>query len=222
MAINADLFDIDGTLVDSNEQRVLAWDEAFRGVGAEFDRHVVHDQIGKSSDMLVQALLPDADKAVQVEVGEKNQANGYKSKLLEIVSPLPRTRDLLVRAHDAGKDVVLATSASKDELGHYLALLGVRELVTATISADDVKHTKPAPDIFAAALKKVAPLEAASVIVVADTPYDREATVKCGIEAIGVRSGKFSDEGLRGAKSIALYDDVAALLADYDQSPLGR
>jgi len=221
MAINAILFDIDGTLVDSNEQHVLAWDEAFRGVGAEFDRQVIHDQIGKGSDMLVPALLPDADKSVQEALGE-NQAKVYESKFLEIVSPFPGARDLLVRAHNAGQDVVLATSASKDVLGYYLDLLEVRELVTATTSADDVKHTKPAPDIFAAALKKVAPLEAANVIVVGDTPYDMEAAVKCGIEAIGVRSGKFSDEVLRGAGAIALYDDVAALLADYDQSPLGR
>ena len=118
--------------------------------------------------------------------------------------------------------MVLASSASKAELEHYLDLLNVRDLVSATTSADDVEHTKPAPDIFAAALAKVAPLEAGNVIVVGDTPYDIQAAAKCGISTSGLRSGKFSDEALLEAGSVALYDDVAALLAEYDESPLGR
>jgi len=221
MTIKAILFDIDGTLVDSNEQHVLAWDEAFRSIGAQFDRQTIHDQIGKGSDMLVPALLPDADQAVRERLGEV-QGEVYKSKFLGCVRPFPNARDLLVRAHDAGHEVVLATSASQDELSHYLDLLDVRDLVTATTSADDVKHTKPAPDIFAAALKKVAPLEALDVIVVGDTPYDMEAALRCGIQALGVRSGKFPDKVLQAAGAVALYDDVAALLRDYDQSPLGN
>ena len=94
--------------------------------------------------------------------------------------------------------------------------------MVATTSADDVEKTKPAPDIFATALKKVAPISAGEAIVVGDTPYDIEAAAKCGIAAVAVRSGGFSDEVLFEAGAIALYDDVAALLADYDRSPLGR
>ena len=221
MVIDAIIFDIDGTLVDSNEQHVLAWEEAFDRVGATFDRQVIHDQIGKGSDMLVPTLLPDADPAAQKDLRHA-QGEVYKSKFLKSVRPFPGARDLLVRAHEAKQKVVLASSASKAELEHYLDLLNVRDLVSATTSADDVEHTKPAPDIFAAALAKVAPLEAGNVIVVGDTPYDIQAAAKCGISTIGLRSGKFSDEALLEAGSVALYDDVAALLADYDESPLGR
>ena len=221
MVIDAIIFDIDGTLVDSNEQHVLAWEEAFDRVGATFDRQVIHDQIGKGSDMLVPTLLPDADPAAQKDLGLA-QGEVYKSKFLKSVRPFPGARDLLVRAHEAKQKVVLASSASKAELEHYLDLLNVRDLVSATTSADDVEHTKPAPDIFAAALAKVAPLEAGNVIVVGDTPYDIQAAAKCGISTIGLRSGKFSDEALLEAGSVALYDDVAALLAEYDESPLGR
>lgn len=220
MAIKAILFDIDGTLVDSNDQHVLAWEEAFQGVGATFERQVIHDQIGKGTDMLVPTLLPEAGEAAQEKLGDAH-GKVFKSKFLAGVKPFDGAHDLLMRAHEAGQKVVLASSASKAELDHYLDLLDVRDLVTATTSGDDVANTKPAPDIFATALKKIAPLKADEVIVVGDTPYDIEAAAKCGIVAIGLRSGKFSDQALQEAGAVALYDDVAALLADYDGSPLG-
>ena len=116
--------------------------------------------------------------------------------------------------------MVLASSASTSELEHYLDLLHARDLVTATTSADDVENTKPAPDIFATALKKVSPLDASEVVVVGDTPYDIEAAAKCGMGTVALRSGKFSDESLHGAGAVCIYDDVAALLADFDNSPL--
>lgn len=219
MSIRAVLFDIDGTLVDSNDMHVLAWEEAFAGIGAGFDRQVIHDQIGKGTDMLVPTLLPDADEETQEELG-KTHGDIFKEKFLDRVKPFPGAHELLARVHGAGQSVVLASSASAPELGHYLGLLDAHELVSATTSADDVERTKPAPDIFATALKKVAPIAAHEVLVVGDTPYDIEAAAKCGIAAIGVRSGKFSDEALLSAGAVALYDDAAALLADFDRSPI--
>ncbi len=218
MAITAVLFDIDGTLVDSNDHHVIAWEEAFAGIGARFDRQTIHDQIGKGTDMLVPTLLPDLDEEAQAKLGEAHGAV-FKSRFLNEVKPFPGAHDLLVRAHDAGLRVVLASSASEEELDHYLDLLGARDLVAETTSSDDVENTKPAPDIFATALKKIgAPPH--EVIVVGDTPYDIEAAAKCGIAAIAVRSGGFPDEALTGAGAIAIHDDVAALLRDYDRSAL--
>ncbi|MBB5712636.1 HAD family hydrolase [Sphingomonas xinjiangensis] len=219
MAIKAVLFDIDGTLVDSNDYHVTAWKEAFAGVGAQFDRQVIHDQIGKGTDMLVPTLLPGTDEEALEKLGEAH-GEAFKSKFLGQVKPFPMARELLQRVQQAGQQVVLASSASKAELDHYLDLLDARDIVLETTSADDVENTKPAPDIFATALKKIAPLSAHEVIVVGDTPYDIEAAKKCGIATIGLRSGKFPDEALQQAGAIALYDDVAALLQDYDKSPL--
>lgn len=219
MAIRAVLFDIDGTLVDSNDMHVLAWEEAFAGIGAGFDRRTIHDQIGKGTDMLVPTLLPDADEGTQEKLGDAH-GDVFKARFLREVRPFPGAHDLLARVRAEGQTVVLASSASAPELEHYLDLLDARDLVTATTSADDVENSKPAPDIFASALGKVAPLSPREAIVVGDTPYDIEAAGKCGIAAIGVRSGKFPDEALLGAGAVALYDDVAALLADYDNSPL--
>ena len=219
MVIKAILFDIDGTLVDSNDQHVLAWEEAFASVGASFDRQAIHDQIGKGTDMLVPALLPGANEALQEQLGDAH-GKVFKARFLETIAAFSGARELLVRVSDAGQKVVLASSASKPELDHYLDLLDARDLVSATTSADDVENTKPAPDIFATALEKLAPLRADEVMVVGDTPYDIEAAGKCGIAAVGLRSGKFSDEALLGAGAVALYDDAANLLHGYASSPL--
>ena len=221
MPLKAVLFDIDGTLVDSNDMHVLAWEEAFAGIGASFDRQVIHDQIGKGTDMLVPTLLPDADEATQERLG-KAHGDVFKARFLGQVKPFAGAHDLLAAVHAAGRTVVLASSASAEELDHYLGLLDARGLVGATTSADDVERTKPAPDIFATALRKVAPLRADEAIAVGDTPYDVEAAAKCGIATVALRSGKFSDEALRGAGAVALYDGTADLLAGLDHSPLRR
>ena len=220
MQIQAILFDIDGTLVDTNDMHVLAWEEAFAGMGASFDRQRIHDQIGKGTDMLVPTLLPDADEAQQEALGDAHGAI-FKAKYLETAKPFAEANALLAYAHGLGQRVVLASSASGSELDHYIDLLDARDLFAAATSSDDVEKTKPAPDIFVTALEKLPGLAPANVIVVGDTPYDIEAAARCGIAAVAVRSGKFTDAQLQSAGPIAIYDDVAALLADYAQSPLG-
>lgn len=221
LTLRAVLFDIDGTLVDTNDLHVRAWQEAFAGIGAAFSSEVVHAQIGKGEDMLVPALLPQLDAAAREEVG---QAHGriFKAKYLLQARPFEGARDLLAHAHGLGQQVVLASSASKEELEHYLDLLDARELVAAATSSDDVAHTKPAPDIFAAALARLPGVAPAQALVVGDTPYDIEAARKCGMAAVALRSGKFPEEALRAAGPVAIYDDAAALLAGYADSPLGR
>lgn len=219
MSIRAIFFDIDGTLVDSNDAHVLAWQEAFAGIGAHFDKKTLHEQIGKGTDMLVPTLLPDLDEAGQKRLGE-SQGAIFKARYLAGVKAFPDARELLARVHGSGQRVVLASSASKAELDHYIELLSAADLVSATTSSDDVHKTKPAPDIFATALGKLPGIAADEVIVVGDTPYDVEAARRCGISTVAVRSGKVSDEMLQEAGAVAIYDDVSALLADYGKSPL--
>jgi membrane protein len=221
MKIKAVLFDIDGTLVDSNDDHVTAWQDVLAQAGARFTRDQIHDQIGKGTDMLVPTLLPDADEAEQERLGGEH-GKVFASRFLDRVPPFPDARALLLKVADSGRRVVLASSASSDELDHYVDLLDVRQVVSVSTTSDDVEKTKPAPDIFAVALKKLAPLKPDEVIVVGDTPYDVEAAAKCGIRAVAVRSGKFDDDALTRAGAIALYDDVAALLADFANSPLDR
>ncbi|MGF7151900.1 HAD superfamily hydrolase (TIGR01509 family) [Sphingomonas zeicaulis] len=184
-------------------------------------REIIHDQIGKGADMLVPALLPDLDPAARDSLAEAHGA-AFKAKYLGKARPFPSAHALLAAAHDRGQQVVLASSASQAELDHYLDLLEARALVGATTSSDDVRHTKPAPDLFAVALGKLQGIDAEAAIVVGDTPYDMQAANGCGIAAVAVRSGKFRDDVLWNAGAIAIYDDAAALLAAYASSPLGR
>jgi HAD superfamily hydrolase (TIGR01549 family) len=221
MKIKAVLFDIDGTLVDSNDMHVVAWQEAFASIGATFESQVVHEQIGKGADMLIPALLPDIDPSTRNQLTERH-AGIFKTMFLAQARAFDRAHELLAHVHGRGQKVVLASSASQAELEHYLDVLDARGLVFAATSGDDVKHTKPAPDIFATALAKLQGIGAREVIVVGDTPYDIEAAATCGISAVGLRSGKFDEAVLRRAGAVALYDDAAALLDGYAESPLGH
>lgn len=221
MQIKATFFDLDGTLVDSNDQHVLAWEEAFAGVGASFEHQTIHDEIGKCTDMLVPALLPEADETRQKNLGDMH-GTIFSAKYLNTIKPFARAHDLVRYAHDSGQRVILASSASKSEVAYYIDLLDARDLIAKTANGDAVEKTKPAPDTFVAAIEKLPGIAPAEIVVVGDTPYNIEAANRCGIAAIAVRSGGFLDEQLQSVGAIAIYNDVAALLAGYATSPLGR
>ena len=218
MTIRAVLFDLDGTLVDSNALHVRAWLEVFDAKGVHVDAQAVHAQIGKGADLLVPALVPGADPQTAEAFGHAH-GERFRAVYLEQVRPFPAAHDLLARTRSSGRRVVVASSASKPELDHYLDLLGARTLVDASTTADDVQTSKPAPDIFAEALKRVG-LAGAEAVAVGDSPYDIQAAGRAGAGTVALRSGGFDDATLQGAGAIALYDDVASLLAGFDASPL--
>jgi membrane protein len=219
MRTKAVLFDIDGTLVDSNDYHVTAWQEAFAAIGMPLSREVIHAQVGKGADMFIPSLLPNADQAT-AEMLTQVHGDTFKGRYLKQVKPFAGASALLRRVRDSGRRVVLASSASKVEVEHYIDLLGAADLLSASTSGDDVEHTKPAPDVFAAALARIPPLEGHDVLVVGDTPWDIEAAARCGIPAVAVRSGKFPDASL--TQAIAIYDGAWQLLERFDSSPLAR
>jgi HAD superfamily hydrolase (TIGR01549 family) len=220
MPKKAILFDIDGTLVDSNEAHVDAWCKAFAKEGLRLDRAAIHEQIGKGGDNLVPSLLPHAPQDVRTRV---EQAHGeiFKREHLHRVEPFRDARELLLRTKDAGRLVVLASSASRAELDHYVELLDAGDIIAAATSNDDVRHSKPCPDIFEAAVKQ-AGVEPDHALAVGDTPYDIIAARRSGVQTIAVRSGGFADEELERETPLAIYDDVASLLAAFDISPISR
>jgi membrane protein len=220
MPKQAILFDIDGTLVDSNDAHVAAWDEAFRQHGYDFDCAAIHDQIGKGGDNLLPSLIADAPEVVRDAIDHLH-AEIYKRDYLPRVRPFAGARDLLLKAKDAGKTVVLASSASREELDHYVELLDAGAIIDGATCKDDVEHSKPCPDIFQSAREK-AGVDASDAIVIGDTPYDIIAALRSGIDTIAVRSGRFAESELSGCGPVAVYDDVAALLADFANSPICR
>ncbi len=219
MTIKAVLFDIDGTLVDSNEQHISAWADAFRQHGYDFDRQTIHGQLGKGGDNLVPALLPGISDDEQRQLMDA-EGEAFKTRYRQEVRVFPGAKALVERVVSDGKKAVLASSASRDELDYWVELLGVGDLLAATTSRDDVEHSKPSPDIFRAALDKVTPVQPWEAVVIGDTPYDLSAARKCAIASIAVRSGGFPDDVMTAAGAGAIFDDVEALLAAYEESPL--
>jgi phosphoglycolate phosphatase-like HAD superfamily hydrolase len=220
LEVEAVLFDIDGTLVDSNEQHVNAWGFAFREEGHPQELDDIRAQIGKGGDLLVPELLPDVDEAIRKRISERH-GDHFKDIYLDNVRAFEGAAELIGRVHASGRKVVLASSAKQNELKHYVVLLGVKSLIAATTSIDGVETSKPEPDIFGVALEKVG-VAASNALVVGDTIYDVDAALRAGVATVGVTSGPFDEQQLKDAGAIAVFADVASILREYDQSPLAR
>lgn len=209
--IAAVLFDVDGTLVDTNELHAAAWQEAFRHFGIVLPYDDIRAQIGKGGDNLIPSLLPpDIVDRLQQDI-EKFRAELFQHDYLHRARPFRGARDLLEKLHRDDIGIVLATSSHQLELDYHIGKLRCRDLLVAAVSRDDVDHSKPCPDVFAAALAKIAPIAPDETIVVADTPWDVLAAKTLGIRTIALRSGGFPDEGLTEAGAIAVYDGPAEL-----------
>jgi phosphoglycolate phosphatase-like HAD superfamily hydrolase len=219
MAIHAVFLDIDGTLVDSNEAHVLAWQQAFDAGGYAIAAERIRKQIGKGADNLIPALIDGATSELQ-QVLETRHGDIFARRYLLQVKAFPGAAALIRTLHGDGVKVLLASSASQNELDHYIKLLGVSELLAGTVCADDVARSKPKGDIFRAALEKVRPIAAPHSLTIGDTPYDVLAAAKCRVSTIGLLSGGFSAAELWDAGALAIYENVADLLRQMDYSPL--
>jgi HAD superfamily hydrolase (TIGR01509 family) len=213
------LVDVDGTLVDSNDAHASAWVEALREAGhsAPFDK--VRCLIGKGGDKLLPDVAGLSDDSSQGAAIAERRARIFRSEYLPILKPFPGVRDLLQRLHRDGYRLVVATSAKEDEMNALLERTGGAEFFEQAASAADAERSKPDPDIVKAALRKAGcrPEEA---LMLGDTPYDIEAAGAADVRAIGLCSGGWSADALRGA--IAIYENAADLLARYDTSPFFR
>ncbi|MBO1019391.1 HAD family hydrolase [Methylobacterium sp. SD274] len=218
--MRAVIFDIDGTLLDSVDLHAQAWVDAFAHFGVETDPALVRRQIGKGGDELMPVFLPPDRVAREGETIEAYRSDLFKREYLDRVRPFPGVRALFERIRAADLRIALGSSGKKDEVEHYQELLGIADLVDVVTSSDDVERSKPHPDIFESALKKLAPLEPRSIVVVGDTPYDAEAAAKAGLSTIGVLCGGFPAADLSKAGCIAIYRDPQDLLAGFDRSPL--
>jgi HAD superfamily hydrolase (TIGR01509 family) len=208
------LFDVDGTLVDTNYLHVLAW----RRVFLDHDEPAItsariHRLVGMGTDQLLETLCGRPRPELKPE-----RARHFEALKSEIRA-LPRAGDLLRALHDRGLRVVLATSAEKSDLEALLAAIDADDAIDAVTSAGEVETAKPAPDLFSAALAEAGTAPEAAVAV-GDTVWDVEAASRAGVRCVAVTSGGITREELEAAGAVAVYDDVAALLDGLDDSPL--
>lgn len=207
------IFDVDGTLLDSNDFHARAWEKAFLSKGKTIPFNRIRREIGKGADQLLPVFFTQEEIAEFGKELEDLQGDIFSREYFSQVRPFPKVRELFRAIHDADGKIALATSSDKDKVAKYETIAQLEGLVDECACADDVNKTKPAPDIFQVALQKLGNPSKNSVIVVGDTPHDASAAGKAGLRIIGVRCGGFAETDLKSNGCFAVYADPADILA---------
>ncbi|MFJ3806348.1 HAD family hydrolase [Streptomyces sp. NPDC090073] len=206
----AALFDVDGTLVDTNHLHVVTWWEAFRQAGHDVPMHAIHRAVGLGSTDLVAHLLgDDRDTEQDAELSAAHKA--LYGQYFDRLPALPKAGELLRRLHQDGWTIVLATSASGAELGALRRAIDADDAIADTASADDVTEGKPAPEPVEHALE-LAGVPASRAVFVGDTVWDMQAGSKAGVRCLGLLCGGIPRADLEEAGAEAVYADPADLL----------
>jgi HAD superfamily hydrolase (TIGR01509 family) len=177
-------------------------------------------QIGKGGDQILHGLIPPDLIMRQGEAIQAFRSELFQRDYLPKARPFPGVRALFEHIKAVGQTAVLASSGTAAEVDHYKEIAGIADLVAGATSSDDAERSKPFPDIFQAALAKLAPIGPQEAVVVGDTPYDAEAARAVGLVTVGVLCGGFPEEALRDAGCVAIFRGPSDLLERYDQSPL--
>ena len=220
--IQAIIFDIDGTLLDSVDLHAKAWVDAFEQFGHQVSYEKVRGDIGKGADQ----LMPDFLSQQEIEkIGEdlqKVRSEIFKTKYLSQVKPFPKVRELFEKIVANGQKPAIASSASGEQLEKFKKIAGIDDLIQAESSSEDAKRSKPHPDIFQAAMKRLEPIDPSEMIAIGDAPYDAQAAGKAGLRTVGVLCGGFPEADLRNAGCIGIYAGPEDLLQNFESSPLAR
>lgn len=214
---SAFLFDLDGTLVDSVYQHVLAWREALEAAGIELSVWRIHRRIGMSGGLFLNALLRETGHRVTREEASRLQrlhATAY-SRQVKQVRPLPGAQELLAYLAKAGVPRAIATSGRWETAAPALQVLQLKSDVPV-ITRDEVAHAKPDPDLFVAAAERLKVPIAASVVV-GDSVWDLLAARRANALAVGLLSGGYGRDELERAGAYRVYEDPADLLRHLDE-----
>ncbi|MEU6843355.1 HAD family hydrolase [Streptomyces sp. NPDC046716] len=217
MNARAAVFDVDGTLVDTNYLHTVCWWEALRQAGHPVPMASVHGAVGLGGSDLLEHLLGkghDQDQDAHISAGHKALYGAWHERL----APFEGAADLLRRLHGEGWAVVLATSAGGSELGALRGAIDADDVITAIASADDVRAGKPAPDPVEHALS-LADARAGESVFVGDSVWDMRAARRAGVTPVALLSGGVSRAALEEAGAAQVYADTADLLARIDHSP---
>ena len=211
------IFDIDGTLVDSNEAHARSWVDTLHEAGYDVPFDIIWPMIGMGGDKLLPSATGiESDSALGRELS-KRRWEIFKRDYLLRLKPTRGARDLVQRMKDDGLEMIVASSASGNELGALMEAAGVADLMEEKTSSSDAEDSKPDPDIVQAAVRKSG-LDPDELIMLGDTPYDVQASIGANVKLVGLLSGGWTMLELSGAT--AIYDDPEDLLRWYDYSPL--
>jgi HAD superfamily hydrolase (TIGR01549 family) len=215
------IFDVDGTLVDTNYHHALAWFRAFRSRDVTVPVWRIHRAIGMGGDRLIEHV---AGRAVEDRHGDalRERWKDEYERLIGEVVPLDGAHDLLAAAREQGFRVALASSGDPDHVRRYLDLLDVGDLAEEWTTSADAEQTKPAPDLVAIAAEKVGGDEA---VLVGDSTWDCLAARNADLPCVAVRTGGFSGEELRDAGAEHVFDslpDLRKALSDLPFGPITR
>ena len=208
------IFDVDGTLVDSNELHAEAWRRAFREAGHPIPIETIREHIGKGGDLLVPDLLDAEGMRSSARKIRKLRKEIFTQDLLPKVRPFPRVRESLEALRDLGIRMLLASSAPAAEVRRHVRTLEIGDLIDGTTSSADAMFSKPSPEIFQAALDEIEAPKSRTMIV-GDTPYDILAAHRASTPIAAVRCGGFSEEKLEKAEWI--FNDVPEIVERIDQ-----
>ena len=217
-AEHAFLFDLDGTLVDSVYQHVLAWKEALDAEGIELSVWRIHRKIGMSGGLFTNQLLRETGLEISVEIVDRlrqRHAAAYLSRSAQ-VRPLPGARELLAWLSDNEIPWAIATSGRMETAMVNLTALGVDPQRTPVVTRDQVKYAKPDPDLFIAAAERLGAAIETS-IVVGDSIWDMLAATRCRALGVGLLSGGYGLDELRYSGAFRVYEDPADLLVHIDE-----
>ncbi len=211
------IFDIDGTLIDSNDFHAAAWQKAFAKYDKKISFEKIRPHIGKGADTLLPEFL--SEKEIEEFGDDIADLRGeiFKKEYLSRVKPFPKVRELFQKIKDGGGRIALASSANEDEVAAYQKIADIEDLIEKSTSADDAKASKPAPDIFQAALKLLGNPAPEIVLIIGDTPYDAEAATKAKLKIVGVLCGNFPEKDLRAKGCVEIYQNPADLLENYKE-----
>ena len=218
--VRAALFDVDGTLVDTNYLHTVTWWEAFAQAGHVVPMAEIHRAIGMGSGLMLDRLLAqDRDMGDDADIRAAHSAlyATYRSRL----RPLPGAADLLRACKRQGLAVVLASSADEPEFNMLRAVLDAEDAIDAATFSGDVEASKPAPDLVQVALDK-AGVPAGEAVFAGDTVWDVQACQKAGVPCIGLLSGGISRDELTSAGAAEVYPGPGDLLASLGESLLAR
>ena len=213
------IFDIDGTLVDSNNAHAQSWVDTFAEAGYDVSFDAVRPLIGMGADKLLPKTIGvkhDSDEGKKLI---KRRSKIFRDKYLPTLRPLEGSRALVLRVRSEGLKAIVATSAKEEELKGLLKAAEVADLMEEKATASDAKRSKPDPDIVEAAIEESG-TSPQNLVMIGDTPYDIEAATRAKVRTIAFRSGGWSDDDLHGA--VEIYDGPGDLLARYDSSLLRK